>query len=586
MMGLCVRAAPILALAAVLVASAACRGPTDSEQALAPTETTITLPNGNSLEFRAGTALSFSPTGHVLVYAGRHENVARLYLRAISGGEARALVGTEGAANPFFSPDGRWLGFFADGKLKKLLLEGAHSTTPTVICDASGPRGASWGEDGEIIFGVAGRPELLRVSAEGGQVQPVTRPVDQQDFGHRGPHVLPGGKAVLFAIDTGVSFDHARLSVLSLETGEIRPLMVSGHSPSYAAGHLVFARDYTIFAARFDLRTFTVTGPAVPAVANVSMHAFYGLAHFSIANDGLLAYLSRDVPEAQRSLVWVDRTGTAKPVTAVKHAYDGPRVSPNGAKLAFVRTETPNDEVWTYDLEGERFTRLSDPSVDAAAPTWSPDSRHVTFSVKTSSGFNVFEALADGEGSRQQLLASPFLDFPASWSPDGRTLAFARYHPRGWEVWMLERRRDPRPWIQMRGYRGGARFSPDGRSIAYAFAEPGSGRSEVYIQPYPGPGHPRRVSLAGGEAPVWSPNGRELFYLEGQKLMSVQLRTSTSNNQPPRALFEGPFAPGDAADTNYDVAPDGKTFIMVHSDVEVSQKVIRVAPSRFQQLSN
>lgn len=284
--------------------------------------------------------------------------------------------------------------------------------------------------------------------------------------------------------------------------------------------------------------------------------------------------------------MWVDRAGTVKPVTTVKHAYDGPRLSPDGAKLAVVRIEIPNDEVWTYDFKAERFTRLSDPSLDAASPTWSPDSKQVTFSVKTSSGFNVFQTPADGRGPRKQVLASRFLDFPSSWSPDGRTLAFGRYDPpMGWDIWMLERGRDARPWIQMPGYRGGTRFSPDGGSIAYVFAESESGRSEVYVQPYPGPGHRRRVSSAGGEAPVWSPDGRELFYLEGQNLMSVQLRaTATSTDGPPTALFDGPFAPGDATDTNYDIAPDGKTFIVVRSDVEAAQKIIRVVPSWFQQL--
>lgn len=576
-------AARILALGVVFSVPSGSGLDTDSEHTFAPVVITLTVPSGDSLQLGESPALAISRTGGLLVYAGRHRNVTRLYLQAVSGGEARALAWTEGAANPFFSPDGHWLGFFADGKLKKLSLQDANST-PSVICDASGPRGASWGEDGRIVFAIESRPELLRVSADGGEAQPLTKPTDQKDFGHRWPQVLPGGKAVLFAIDTGVGFDHARLAALSLETGEIRPLIAGGHSPSYVAGHLVFARDYTLFAARFDLATLAVTGPALPAMTNVSLHAFSGVAHFSVANNGVLAYISRDAPEAQRSLVWVDRTGTAKAVTPVKHAYDGPRLSPDGAKLAFVRTETPNDEVWTYDLKADRFTRLSDPSIDAGTPTWRPDSRHVTFSIKTSSGFNMFQASADGRGPQKRLLASRFFDFPDSWSPDGRTLAFSRYDPpTGWDIWMLAHGRDARPWIRTPGYRGGTRFSPDGRSVAYAFSE--SGRSEVYVQPYPGASNRRRVSSAGGRSPVWSPDGRELFYLEGHKLMSVRVRaTSTSSDGPATALFDGPFTSGDATSTNYDVAHDGKSFVMVRSEVEAAHMTIRVVPSWPQQL--
>ena len=552
----------------------------------APALSTFTVPAGDSVEVGATPALALSRTGDLLVYVGRHGNGTRLYLQAISGGQPRALAGTEGAANPFFSPDGGWLGFFADGKLKKLLLEDRNAI-PIVVCDASGPRGASWGEDGRIVFAVVGRLELLRVSAEGGEPQPVTRPTDQADFGHRWPQLLPDGKTALFVMDTGAGFDNGRIATLSLETGEIRPLIEGGTFPHYVAGHLVYSRDNTILAARFDITSLTVIQPPATALSNVAMHPFFGVANFSVANNGSLAYISRDLPEAQRSLVWVDRKGMARPVTPVKHAYGLPRLSPDGTKVAFT-IEKPTWEVWTYDLKTDRSTRLSEPGVDADSPHWSRDGRDVTFASKASGSFNVFGRAADGSGPQEQLLKSRFWDFPSAWSPDGRALTFTRYYPppsgSGWDVWVLEPGRGARPWISEAGNQGsGAGFSPDGRWMAYIANY--SGRSEVYIQPYPGPGARRRVSSAGGRQAVWSRDGRELFYREGQKLMSISIRTTpTFSIGPPTALFEGPYVFGDAGGPYYDVAPDGQTFIMVLSEIEPEQLEIRVVPDWVQHL--
>ena len=340
----CARAALIVLLCFLLPAPITSGSSQVLSSRLRPPLPPFTVPAGDSLQVGATPALALSRTGNLLVYVGRRSKVTRLYLQAASGGQPRVLAGTEGAANPFFSPDGHWVGFFADGKLKKLLLEPPNSA-PTVICDASAPRGASWGDDGRIVFAIAGRVELLRVSTEGSEPQPVTRPTDQEDFGHRWPQVLPGGKTALFAIDRGAGFDNARIAALSLETGEIRLLIEGGTSPHYVAGHVVYAREHTLFAARFDVTSLKVTGPAAPALSDVAMNAFNGVAHVSIANNGSLAYISPNLPEAQRTLVWVDRKGTAKPLTAVKHAYYAPRLSPDGAKLAFV-LQKPTSEVW------------------------------------------------------------------------------------------------------------------------------------------------------------------------------------------------------------------------------------------------
>ena len=572
-----------------------------SEQSSAPASTIFTVPAGDSLsvyqEVGVTPALALSPTGSLLVYVGRHRDVTRLYLQVISGGEARALAGTEGAENPFFSPDGHWVGFFADGKLKKLSVEDPNST-PMAICDARGPRGASWGDDRTIVFSVASRPELLRVSADGGEPQPVTRPTGQEDFGHRWPQVLPGSQAVLFTIDTGAGFDNARIAALSLKTGEIRPLIEGGTSPSYAAGHLVFERDYRLLAARFDVVRLEVTGPAVSAPSPVSqrfdvaMNTFLGVAHFSLAHNGSLAYISQDVPEAQRTLVWVDRKGTATPISAVRRAYREPRLSPDGAKVALV-LEKGAWEVWTYEFAADRLTPLSEPEVDASSPTWSADSRQLTFSAKANGSDNIFRRTVDGRGSQEQLLKGRSSDFPAAWSPDGQTLAFTRYDPPLFHIWVFGPGREARPLIRAARNQADATFSPDGRWIAYMSSE--SGRSEVYVQPYPGPGDRHRVSSAGGRAPAWSSNGRELFYCEGQKkLMSVPIgATPTFNAGPPSVLFEGPYVASGPVNQhtctsfgirNYDVARDGTKFIMVRSENEPAQMDMHVVPDWLQQL--
>jgi serine/threonine protein kinase/Tol biopolymer transport system component len=532
--------------------------------------TIITLPSGQQLAgLDTGPALALSPDGTHLVYVGRQSSGQQLYLRAMDSLEAKPIPDTDGAVNPFFSPDGQWVGFFGDGKLKKVSVSGGAALT---LGDATNPYGANWGSRGMIAFVPSNGSGLRQVSDGGGTPQPLTR-LGTGELSHLWPEFLPGGKAVLFAAgSTAINFTNARVAVQSVGTGERRYLVQVGTNPRYApSGHLVYAQGGSLMAVPFDPQRFAVTGTAVPVVEGVLQSPVSGAAQYSFSPTGSLVYVPGGVQSNQSKLVWVSRNGAEQPLAAPERAYRGPRVSPDGRRVA-VTIQEQESQVWLYDLARETLTRLTFGGNVNNNPSWTPDGKRIAFESSKEGPLNVFWQLADGSGGLERLTTSEYNQVPHSWSPDGQLLAFIEINPTtGYDIWMLRigdpsagsgQVRKAQPFLRTRFDEAVPRFSPDGRWLAYLSNE--SGRSEIYVQPYPGPGGKWQISTEGGKEPVWNPNGRELFYRTGDKMMAVEITTQPSFSVgKPRMLFEGRYRPTPVTSPNYDVSRDGQRFLML-----------------------
>ncbi len=537
----------------------------------------ITLPPEQPLAgLEIGSALALSPDGTQLVYAARQGGVQQLYLRPLAALEAKPVPGTEGAVQPFFSPDGQWLGFFADGKLKKISVSGGEAAS---LSDGGDPRGASWGSQGTIIFAPTRDSALQKVADAGGTPRPLTQ-FGERENSHRWPEFLPGGDTVLFAaLYSGGNWNSARISVRSVGTGERRDLIQGGTNPRYApSGHLVYAQGGNLMAVPFDPEKLAVMGAAVPVVEGVLQSTFNGAAQYSFSNNGTLVYVTGSV-QAQRRLVWVSRNGIEEAVAAPARAYyRGPRLSPDGRKVA-VAIEGQETEVWLYDLSRGTLSRLTFQGSTNYDPLWTRDGKRVVFH-STAGVHGLFWQSADGSGGLEQL--NKFGGLPYSWSPDGKLLAFNNDA----SIWMLRlAERKAAPLHETTFKEGAAQFSPDGRWLAYVSNE--SGRFEVYVEPYPGPGGKWQISTEGGTEPLWNPNGRELFYRSGDKMMAVDIATRPRFSVgKPKVLFAGQFqpSPSQVQNANYDVSSDGQRFLMVKPGQDHAPTQINVVLNWFEEL--
>ncbi len=526
--------------------------------------TVIALPPGQRLAGLDRPAVALSPDGRLLAYVAVQGGTQQLYLRPLESLEARPIAGTEGAAGPFFSPDGQWLGFFAGQKLKKAPVSGGAVVT---LAEAPDPEGGSWSSQGTIVFAPSKVSALHQLPDGGGTPQPLTR-VEKGEVTHRWPAFLPDGKAVLFAYaTTHGNLVNQQVAVQSVETGERRNLVRLGMYPAYApSGHLIYVQRGSLMAMPFDPRRLAATGTAVAVVDGV-LQASIGASQYSISAAGSLAYVSGGVESAQLSLVWVTRNGVEQPVAAPARGYAYPRLSPDGLRLA-VGVADPGTQLWLYDFGRETLTRLTLEGNLSALPVWTPDGKRIAFASRTDGPLNLFWRLADGSGGLERLTTSEYNHTPMSWSPDGQVLAFGEVAPRtGFDILMLRMGdRTAQPFLRTPFNESSPRFSPDGRWLAYASDE--SGRQEIYVQPYPGPGGKWPISADGGREPVWNRNGRELFYRNGDRMMAVEIATQPGFAAgKPRMLFDGPYELTVFAAPNYDVSPDGRRFLMLkHSE--------------------
>ncbi len=532
-----------------------------------PARVTISLPPNSRPAFvRGQAALAISPDGRQVVYTGLVGATPQLLRRSLESYEVTPISGGESGSGPFFSADGRWIGFSTPGHMKKIPVGGG---SPTTLCETSFIFGASWASDGTIIFGQSATSGLWRVSADGGKPEPVTQlDLQRGEVSHRWPVVLPGNKTILFTVVTSGGVGEWKIDALSLATGERRTLIQGGTQPQYSpTGYLVFLPpNGVVAAAPFDAERLEVTGPPFPALEGMAASELsFGTAHFALSRDGTLAYLPGTLSGPERTLVWVDRKGASRPMSDVARAFETPRLSPDGRQVAVTSREVSAD-LWTYQIGQGNLVHFTFDPAEEETPAWSPDGKRLAYSGSRNARRVILWRPADGSASEERLFEGSGHSHVTDWSPDGRLLLFEEENSAasGWDIWVLPLDAERKPLLLLEGNHNERWpvLSPDGRWLAYLSDE--SGRPEVYVQAFPRAGGKWQVSADGGGEPVWARNGRELFYRNGYRMMVVPVQTQpVFTPGKPQVLFQWPYEAMDGVRPNYDVTPDGQRFLMI-----------------------
>jgi Tol biopolymer transport system component len=529
-----------------------------------------------SLDTGTGSSVILSPDGtRLALIAVGSDRKSHIYIRPLDQLQATVLSGTENARDPFFSPDGQWIGFFADGKLKKIPIQGEAAVT---LCEALSDRGGSWGEDGTIVFNPSNLVALSKVSSEGGTCEPLTA-LDEQagETTHRWPQILPGGKAVLFTSSTiPGSYENADIAVYSMASGKKKIVQHGGYYARYLpSGHLIYMHDGTLFAVTFDFKRLEVTGQPAPILEGVAAAPnVNGGAQFSFSETGNLVYVAGSAVGQNASIDWMDRDGKFTPLRETPGYYRNPAFSPDGKRLALEISDGKRSDIWVYEWERDSLTRLTFVGVNNSSPVWTPDGQRITYSSQEKGGaYNLWWIRSDGAGDAQRLAQNKNIQFANSWRADGKVLALVQINPdTAYDVMTLPIEGDEKsgwkpgelkPFVNTAFNEMQPAFSPDGHWLAYTSNE--SGKVEVYVRPFPGPGGKWQVSTGGGLMPKWSRNGKELFYrTPDSKIMVV---TYTASGDSFHADKPQLWSPGQFTDlginNNFDLHPDGKRFAVL-----------------------
>jgi eukaryotic-like serine/threonine-protein kinase len=530
-----------------------------------------------------------SPDGTRLVFAALGPDGRQmLWLRSLDAESGQALAGTEDAAYPFWSPDSRFIGFFAEGKLKTT--EAAGGPTQ-VLCDAPDGRSGSWNREGTIVFARNFNGPLYKISSGGGTPVQVTElDASQQEISHRWSQFLPDGRHFLFWAKSRQGADSGAY-VGSLDSKEKKLLFRNPSNVVYAApGYLLFVRENTLMAQAFDTKQLSLVGNVVPIARGVLVNPPYGRAILSVSDNGVIVYGGAPLAAEPLRLRWLDRAGKQISTLGDPSAYANPRVSPDGTKLAVVIKDASRagTDIWIYDLLHGGKTRLTFDSSLNYSPIWSLDGSQVIYSSTRNNGFpQLYRKAANGEGSDELLLASNTSDFPDEFSPDGRFILYEP-NPAAAELWLLPTSGDRKPAVFLGGETGGfpgqGTFSRDGKWLA--FTEYSGGRRDVYLTSFPGKTGKWQVSAGGGGCPRWRGDGKELFFLgaDNASIMAVDLdlKNSTPRIGTPKALFPVHLALvsyqnrlGSAWDP-FDVSADGKRFLVNSPDQPQAAEPINV----------
>ncbi len=541
--------------------------------------------------------VAISPDGSMIAYGtaiGQAPQSLQIYVRNLDALEPTVLRGTEGGGTlPFFSPDGQSIGFVnvVDNSLRRVPVTGGAAQVlgkfPTT------PVGISWAPDGSILFTLSGPPAqvrgLMRLPPNGGKALPLTT-VDTKsgDTAHFAASVLPGGRAAVFNIGNASG---PRLAVVNLADGAVTDLKIPGVDPSYSpTGHLVYGgTDGTLNAVAFDADRRVTSGSPVTVLQNVVTRT--DVAQYSIAENGSLAYIMGSSTAAQRTLVWVDRSGHKEPIAVPPRLYTNPRISPDGTRVAMVI----DGDIWVTELARPgTLQRITTDPARERFPAWTRDSRRIVFETNKGGAPSIVAKSADGRGDEQTILTAMAKDLtllsPESWSVDGRELVFiyrigagsfdiGRVTADGSQKWQ--------PVLNTEASESDAAVSPDGRRIAYAASE--TGQREIYLEAFPGLGSRQIVSTGGGGDPVWSRDGRELFYRRSQEggggLMASAIQTApVFTIGAGRELFVGRYYQVPGGSRQWDVSRDGRFLMLENVDDEASRPQIVLVRNWFEEL--
>jgi serine/threonine-protein kinase len=531
--------------------------------------------------------LAVTPDGKKVIY----HSATHLLVQPLDQLEPTVLAGVGVTRTPFVSPDGQWIGFFDEGSvLKRVPMTGGEPITVTPL-DGFGPRGATWGDDGSIVYATSTvETGLMRVPATGGMPTVLTRPDPTKgELDHFWPEFLPGGHAILFTIAAASgALTDAQVAILDLSTHSITTVVRGGYHAHYVStGHLVYGVGGSLRAAPFDLARLRVTGNSVPIVESVVTTPEGGL-DVAVAPTGTLTYVpGRGIVGAQRRLVWVDRAGREEPLSAPIRAYQYLRVSPDGTRVALDIRDQDRD-IWIWTFATKTLTRLTfDPAQDSF-PVWTRDSRDVVFLSLRGGVPGLYSQSADGSGSARLLTKNAMIRTPTSSSPDGRLLLINETTGSQTDLLTLSIAQppgfsgptEPQPLIATPVAEANGEISPDGRWLAYQSSD--TGREEIYVRPFPNMNDGRwQVSTAGGRTPVWSHRGDELFFKSPDgAIMKVQVEAGQSwRAGPPMQLARPGFFPSVAAfPRQFDVSPDGRRFLVIKdANVEAGQTPNQIA---------
>jgi serine/threonine protein kinase/Tol biopolymer transport system component len=513
--------------------------------------------------------VTVSPDGKylsALVTSDTGESV--IWLRALDRVTAQTVSGTEGAFFPFWSPDSRFIGFFADGKLKKVdILGGA----PQTLCDASRGFGGAWNRDGVIVFAPTQDGPLFQVRASGGvPVQLTELDRSGQEIAHRHPYFLPDGRHFIYTAVSTTS-EHSAIYASSLDSTDRKRILNSALKAVYAApDHILFMRDDALMAQAFDPSRLEVSGDPFPIADQVGSILNTSAAGFAVSEGSVLAL--RHTNMYQRILRWFDRSGKETRTVNVPAAQGGLALSPDLERIAVVKLEGAVGDIWILEQAGGTSSRFTfDPAFDTA-PVWSPDGTRIVFASSRNGTFSLYQKNSTGAGREEVLLESDHPKIPEDWSADGRYVLYREQDPKtGWDLWVLPLTGDRKPqsvlstaFQEIQG-----RLSPDGRWIAYVSDEP----PQVYVQSFPPSGNTWQISTGGGFQPRWRSDGKELFFLAGQDsspiprdVMAVAVDASSNGvfkAGVPQKLFTVTTGAGSAQLLgSWDVTPDGQRFLV------------------------
>jgi len=509
--------------------------------------------------------LVLSHDGKKIAYVAKStEGVTSLYVRYLDSLQPKKLPGTEDAALPFWSPDDHFLGFFAQGKLKKIdITEGP----PQTLADAPAGRGGTWNKDGVILFAPNFTGSALyTVSSEGGQVEQETK-LGQRENAHRFPSFLPDGKHFLY-VARAKEMEQSGVWISSLGSTDSKFIMPYVFNVQYVAqGYLVFLREKNLVARPFDLKKLQFTGDGFSIADKIG---FDGASYsFSVSENNVLSYSNVDL--VNTTLVWVDRTGKEAGTVGDPGAYIEPWFSPDEKQVVIGRIDTSNGftDVWTVDLSRQNFTRFTFTDGNEYGALWSPDGSRIVYSASRKGNFDLYQKVSNGAGSDEALYVSNSAKFADDWSADGKYIVFENEDSKSkYDLWVLPTFGDkkPRPYLTTDFNEAHAQFSPDGKWVAYGSDE--IGRTEIYIRPFPNASAGKwQVSTGGGDQPSWRKDGKELFYLAPDgKLMAVDVEMDTSFRAGvPHALFQTNVTPQPlvGSDRNqYRPTADGQRFLI------------------------
>jgi Tol biopolymer transport system component len=522
----------------------------------APVRTTVSLPPDTTLALGRGSAVALSPDGRLLAFAGRSKGQTQLYLRPLDRFEAAPLAGTDGATNPFFSPDGRWIGFFAAEKLKKVSIDGG---APVTIADALNPRGEAWAADDTIFITASNNSGISRVAARGGKLEPFTT-LAEGELSHRWPRLLPDGKTLLFSVWNDAGWEVSRIAAQRTDRQTKTPVVeIGGGYPRYIRdagrrGFLVYARSEGLLASAFDEASAAAIGQAVPVVDGVLTNLSGG-AQFDLSASGALAYVPGSFEESSRDLVWVGRDGKpASPVMTFRGLTRTWALSPDGQRV----TRSTTGDVWVDELATGRSTRITTrPELGNFNAGWTGDGTQVFFARGLAADIHFFLRPSDGRDTERQITKAAGRRSPSGMSADGRWLVYDEIDLVTLsDIWVVDvENGQARPFSKTSANESYGQFSPDARWVAYQSNE--SGRYEVFVRSFPDGQQVLRISTDGGVEPVWSPKGGELFFraLDGRMLA---VTFSAGKAGVPQVLFDAR-----AYENGFAVSPDGQRLLLM-----------------------